>query len=129
MKIQLKSIILTGFTGALCTLLISGCQFLNELGVLMRGSSFPRNQREKVIFDEFQALRERSDRNDDKLPTRISIGEETKIAYGDDVCAYHYIVYASYPRSSVLISGEVVLHPNPQKPDSCQVGYNSAFGI
>jgi len=46
----------------------------------------------------------------------ISIGKETKLSFGGGGCEYHQIVYVAYPGTTQLISGEVTLLTNPQKP-------------
>jgi hypothetical protein len=137
--------------GTSCLVLISGCQQVNELRVLMSGSSIPSNHREKVIFDYFHALQQMryqdayrlrdpeargtyesflkdNSENHNRLPVRISIGGERKIDGTDANCGYHYTVYVADPESSRLVSGEVYLIPNREEPGSCQVSYNSAFG-
>ena len=140
--------------------LLTGCQAHMESRVRQYGSSIPRNPREAVIFDYYEALREERYAEayslrfwqEDKpssppseqaledfiqfhkdyghpLPTTISIGQETQNEkHKGEPCHYHYTVYASYPGSSVLRSGEVYLVSNPHDPVSCVIAYNSAFG-
>jgi hypothetical protein len=137
--------------GVACLSLVTACQSIGELRVLMAGASQPRNHREKTIFDYFHALREGRcddayalwavtasgtykffisscrDRIMGSMPARISIGEERKVARRGELCGYRYTVYVS-DSAGRLQSGEVSLHENPKQAGSCQVGYNSAFG-
>ena len=133
--------------------LLAGCQQAVELRFNLRGSKVPRNPREKVIFDYFQALREEryedayrlrvgsdvssseavarfaerhiADRS--SLATKISTGQERKIESSDE-CEYIYTVYAFSPDDTILISGTVATASEPENPGVCLVGYNSAFG-
>lgn len=117
----------------------------------MSGASQPRNHREKTIFDYFHALREKRCKDAyelranhlarsgtykssisaclalNSMPSRISIGEERKVAERGEACGYSYTVYV-VGREGQLQSGQVSLAENPKRPGSCQVGYNSAFG-
>jgi hypothetical protein len=137
---------------ALSLSLLTGCQQVTELRVLMIGASSPRNDREQLIFDYYHALRDRRceaayemwagsaskpDSRDQfirdcmgtiSLPIRISIGQETKKTNTDERCGYGYRIYVADPGSGRLTMGELGLVKNPQKPGSCQVAYNSAFG-
>jgi hypothetical protein len=139
--------------GGACLGLISACQSIGELRVLISGVSQPRNYREKAIFDYFHALREKrcedaytlrvidvsvsetyesfisSCRKNilESMPSRISIGDERKVPSRGAACGYSYTVYVTTSEGQ-LQSGEVSLHENPKKAGSCQVGYNSAFG-
>jgi hypothetical protein len=139
--------------GGVCSGLVTSCQTIGELRVAMSGASQPRNHREKTIFDYFYALRERRckdayelranhlavsgtyessisacmERISRSMPSRISIGEERKVAGRGEVCGYRYMVYVSTSEGQ-LQRGEVSLAENPKKPGSCQVVYNSAFG-
>jgi hypothetical protein len=140
--------------GCLFVSLLISCQ--NQTGeerFLRSGALQPRNHRKKVIFDYFQALKEqryqdayelRTDfplksksyqifmedcrGNSDEMPSSISIGREKKQTDSGEACGYHYIVYI-LTQNGQFQGGEVSLHENPKQPGSCQVGYNSAFGI
>ncbi len=138
-------------------MMLIGCQNISESKVRMNGSTIiPRNHREKLIFDYFNVLKEKrysdaynmrtsSDttsspiglkifkeehtENHIYLATEISIGKETIIDDGDDQdYVYHYIVYASQPHHTTLISGELTVHCKSNAPKTCLIGYNSAFG-
>uniref|UniRef100_B8HPR7 Uncharacterized protein n=1 Tax=Cyanothece sp. (strain PCC 7425 / ATCC 29141) TaxID=395961 RepID=B8HPR7_CYAP4 len=149
-KNKLNSILILSILGLG---LLTSCQQITELRVIMSGSPIPRNYREQTIFDYFHALRDKrcqdayelraypqtSEYYDyatkscmsskvESLPVVISIGEERKLSYSRESCGYHYIVYVAYPDSTQLTSGEVTLVNHPRKPGQCQVGYNSAFG-
>jgi hypothetical protein len=138
------------YTLSLC--LLASCQQLTELRVTQSGSPIPRNHREQTIFDYFHALQQKRCKEAyglrayspyssyqsaisscmkasvASMPTKISIGRESKISKGGEICAYKYVVYAAYQNTLQLQSGEVSLVENPKKPGSCQVAYNSAFG-
>jgi hypothetical protein len=137
-------------TLSLC--LLASCQQITELRVTQSGSPIPRNHREQTIFDYFHALQHKRcmdayglrayspyssyqsaisscmQASVKLLPSKISIGQETKISKGGGNCGYSYIVYAAYRNTLQLHSGEVSLVDNSKKPGSCQVAYNSAFG-
>jgi hypothetical protein len=133
--------------------LLTGCmQQITELQVLVNGTSTPRSDREKLIFDYFNALRDRRcsaayemwagsnsipDSHEyfikdcmamESLPIRISIGKETQRSVRGERCGYRYVIYVADPDAKALHSGELSLHENPKKPGSCQIAYNSAFG-
>jgi hypothetical protein len=137
--------------GALSLSLLTGCmQQINELAVFVSGTSIPWNDRERLIFDYFSALRDRrceaaygmwagsnSIPNSHDyfiqkcmagagFPVRISIGKEKPIS--GEPCGYGYIVYVADRGGKQMYSGELGLRENPKKPGSCQVAYNSAFG-
>ncbi|MEM9216533.1 MAG: hypothetical protein AAGD25_19570 [Cyanobacteria bacterium P01_F01_bin.150] len=86
-------------------------------------SSIPSEQELKAFIELH--------RNDGHpLPTEISIGEETQAKkHRGEPCHYSYVVYAAYPDSLVLRSGQVYLIPSPSDPESCIIAYNSAFGF
>jgi hypothetical protein len=135
-------------TLSLC--LLASCQQITELRVTQSGSPIPRNHREQTIFDYFHALQQKRcmdaywlrayspyssyqsaisscmQASIESIPTKISIGQETKKGGGN--CGYSYRVYAAYQNTLQLQSGEVSLVDNSKKPGSCQVAYNSAFG-
>jgi hypothetical protein len=138
--------------GGTCLSLLASCQTIGELRVVMSGASQPRNHREKTIFDYFHALKEQRckdaydlraihiaksseewfisscmERISHSMPSRISIGEEKRVARRGEACGYRYMVYVAN-REGQLQRGEVSLEENPKKPGSCQVAYNSAFG-
>ncbi|XHX80598.1 MAG: hypothetical protein RBJ76_11910 [Stenomitos frigidus ULC029] len=136
---------------ALFLSLLTGFQYLAELRVLLSGTSTPRNYREQVIFDYFHAMREKRCQNAYELrayhlttmshdaaiqncmetkflPVRISIGKEDKRSLGSERCGYGYVIYVAEPGEWMMKSGQIGLVDNPNKPGSCQVSYNSAFG-
>ncbi|MGD1901822.1 MAG: hypothetical protein ACFB9N_06235 [Geitlerinemataceae cyanobacterium] len=139
-------------------IVLPGCWLQSaESKVERSGSIVPRNRREQLIFEHFEALRnqqydkahqqiawhalsadpgppledfaEERSRNHSRLPTKISIGEEVKLnSPEDEPCDYTYTVYAAVSGKSTLFSGQVGLHLDPDRPNTCVIGYNSAFG-
>ena len=141
----------------LSLLFLASCGFTTEDRVRRSGSIVPRNHREKVIFEYFNALKEQryedaynlQSRYDEvsnvqqlerfieiheerhlSLATEISIGEEEKWGEDnhDERCGYIYLVYATLPNNSGRVSGNVALVSHPQDPQQCLIYYNSAFG-
>jgi hypothetical protein len=143
---------MSSIAGDPVVVLLTGCQQITELRVMMSGTSSPRNDRERLIFDYYHALRDRcceaaygmwagssskSDSHDYfirecmsamSLPVRIAIGQARQTAIADERCGYSYTIYVADPGSGRLTMGELGLVENPQNPGSCQVAYNSAFG-
>ena len=141
----------------MCLFILSGCRPSVEERMRSRGSTVPRNAREKVIFDYFYALREQRyedayqlraldlsstppspkdflyfkkthQERYESLATQIAVGEEERW-YGDGPCSYIYTVYAVEPDHNTLVSGMVSLHSKSDQPEVCLMGYNSAFGF
>ncbi|KAI9133653.1 hypothetical protein ON05_010330 [Acaryochloris sp. CCMEE 5410] len=105
-----------------CLVVLVGCRPSVEERMKARGSTVPRNAREKVIFDYFYALREQRyedayqlraldlsltppspkdflkykkihQENHVSLATHIAVGDEER-GLEDDPCEYRYTVYA-----------------------------------
>ena len=147
MRYKPKFLILGIFASLLCS-----CAKIAEYRVTSSGATEPRNSREKVIFDYFNALKmgdyesayqlvhpeahqnfssftSAMSKNRYALPKIISIGKEKKRNSDDNaVCNYTYTVYAVDSGSHKFISGEVSIMSSPDKHNSCVIGYNSAFG-
>ncbi|MEM9770674.1 MAG: hypothetical protein AAF889_03575 [Cyanobacteria bacterium P01_D01_bin.73] len=136
------------------TLLLVGCQQITEFKAKSSGSEVPRNPREKVIFDYFNALQNKDyeeacrlraqhsacsqgaiksfkqvyDQHHQDLPTLISIGEEERVVLEESNCGYAYTVYAAYPNTLTLHSGLVGMRTKADKSEGCFIEYNSSFG-
>ena len=151
----MKSIIST----LLLSLFFVGCQQNAELKVKNSGSTIPRNHREKLIFDYFNALKEqrysdaykmrlsetseyspngfesfkkRHEEHHNDLQTIISIGKEKRMSGTPSNKIpndYIYTVYSSSPNHTTLMSGNVAIHCKSDFPEECFMGYNSAFGF
>lgn len=144
---MLKSVVTVLMTISCCS-----CSAIAEYRVELSGSTQPRNKREKIIFDYFNALRIENYREAYQflypskgrdfhvfssymaerrkyLPRKISIGKEKKIKIeNSSICDYSYDVYTVDPGSYQLIKGELSLAKHPNQPNFCVIRYNSAFG-
>ena len=125
-----------------------------EQQVERSGSVIPRNNREKIIFDYFSALKnkryseaykylnlagdvfgglsladfiEEKEQKHPNLATKISIGEETDRSSEGDSCNYVYEVYEAQP-DGAFTSGYVWLSSSPDEPGTCVISYKAVFG-
>jgi hypothetical protein len=134
--------LLIGVTG------LVGCQPEQQavLQLQAHGHTYPKDFREKIIFDYFQAIKTEqyqlayslisptirghyaefvADRKNDRryLPIAIALGE----AHQSEDGSYSYPLYQIVPDRPQPSQGRVLLMPSVQHPGTWYITYNSAF--